>query len=208
MGKFKSINYSRVVCEGCGKDTTIEPGTEFKGLNCSCGQVPDPKLDIEISTPVQEELDYSKSQTVTVIGMFKNGDYEVINSNDATDSWRVPKDTFESTYFEVLVDNSGFDPEADKINNAFNRLQELEAVNRNEDEQLEYKELVTYLEAKVYPEAKEVTLSLEDLKGKTLQEVKDTYNMNELSVLATACGIKRVSRMKEDTLIGKLLEKA
>lgn len=100
---FKSINYSRVVCDGCGAETTIEPGVSFSKLNCECECIKNDTKSHEISKPVMEEKDYIKSQTVTVIGRFKNGDYEVINSNDATDSWRVPQKTFESTYQEVAV---------------------------------------------------------------------------------------------------------
>lgn len=53
-----------------------------------------------------------------------------------------------------------------------------------------------------------VTLSLEDLKGKTPEEIKDGYNMDELRVLAKAVKIRGASQMNEDKLVGKLLTKA
>ena len=53
-----------------------------------------------------------------------------------------------------------------------------------------------------------VTLSLEDLKGKTADEVKEAYNMDELRVLAKASKIRGASQMNEDKLVGKLLAKA
>ena len=54
----------------------------------------------------------------------------------------------------------------------------------------------------------EVTLSLEDLKGKTAEEIKDAYNMDELRVLAKAAKVRGASQMNEDKLVGKLLTKA
>jgi|LGVE01.1.fsa_nt_gb hypothetical protein len=104
MSEFRSENFGRIVCGGCGEATTIEPGQIYAGLNCTCGE-PIKGSDTEKSTPVQEELDYIKTQTVIVIGMFKNGDYEVCNGNDLSDTWRVPKETFENTY-EVKINEA------------------------------------------------------------------------------------------------------
>jgi len=53
----------------------------------------------------------------------------------------------------------------------------------------------------------ETTLSLNDLEGKTVDEIKAAYTVEELQVLAKVCDIKRATRMNEDTLVEKLLEK-
>jgi hypothetical protein len=192
--KFKSINYSRVVCEGCGIETVIEPGREFGGLNCSCNDKP--KLDDkEISLPVMKELDYIKTQTVTVIGRFENGDYEVCNSNDLNDTWRVPKDTFESTYEAIdfaIVDA----PKTEEVNT--DETPKTDATNEQTDS----------LSKGGDPLENTVTLSLEALKGQTSDEIAAAYNMDELRTLAKAVGIKSSHNMREDNLIGKLLEKA
>lgn len=184
MGKFKSINYSRVVCGDCGEVTVIEPGTEFAGLACRC-EVQETLVlnDTEVSTPVQQELDYVKTQTVTVIGRFEDGDYEVCNSNNLDDTWRVPKDTFEGT-FEVVTNDEVQDDE-DTTTNA-----QVDDVSEESDP------------------SNTVTLSLSDLVGKTTKEVKETYNMDELRVLAKASKIRGATQMNEDKLVGKLLAKA
>lgn len=205
MSKFKSINYSRVVCEGCGQETTIEPGIEFGGMNCKCKDEPPKGLAEEISTPVLEELDYVKNQTVTVIGRFENGDYEVINSNDATDSWRVPKDTFESTYevvkvltdADALADLNG-DPRPDNPSDEAIKLQE-EGTTTEDNQEPDTSE---------ESDSSKVTLSLEDLKGKTSEEIKDGYNMDELRTLAKEVKIKGYSNMRETKLVTRLLEAA
>jgi len=206
MSKFKSINYSRVVCEDCGAVSEIEPGREFEGLNCTCdkekhvfqvGDLSKEKLkelmesldnnmgvivplyegaDTEISKPVQQELDYAKTQTVTVIGRFENGDYEVCNSNDLSDTWRVPKDTFESTY-KVIEDETPTNSADNKQENAL-----------SEDN-------TTY------------SISLDDLKDLSIEDIKAKFNMDELRVLAKALNIRSASQMKEDKLVGKLLER-
>lgn len=172
MGKFKSINYSRVVCEDCGEATIIEPGTEFSGLNCNCGEKP--KLDdTEISKPVQQELDYVKTQTVIVIGIFKNGDYEVCNNNDLNDTWRVPKNTFESTY--------------EKLETPKGNINETPTTNADTKQ--------------------EITLSLEDIKGRTPENITVMFSLEELRTLAKSCKIRGYTNMGKDKLIGKLLAK-
>ena len=97
---YSTLNYNRFTCIGCYAETVIEPGQIFTGkMNCKCEvNKTVPLDDKELSTVVLEELDYVKTQTVTVIGKFDNGDYEVCNGNDLSDTWRVPKDTFEGTY--------------------------------------------------------------------------------------------------------------
>jgi len=109
---FKSINYSRVVCEDCNVETVIEPGTAFSGLKCNCKDT----KSKEISKPVQEEKDYVTM--VTVIGRFDNGDYEVVNDNDSKDSWRIPKETFEGSFSERKI----FAPECSSVL-TFNHLE-------------------------------------------------------------------------------------
>lgn len=111
MGRFKSINYSRVVCEDCGAITTIEPGMEFKGLNCDCK-----KKDEELSTPFNEILEYSKEDgtVVELIGEFENGDVEV-QYVDGTKAYRIPKETFENEFTLVGGDDETADEIKDEI---------------------------------------------------------------------------------------------
>ena len=190
---FNSINYSRVVCEGCGSETTIEPGRGFSGLNCDCKDEAPQGLDTELSTPVQEELDYTKTQTVTVIGTFENGDYEVCNGNDLSDTWRVPKDTFEATYeltkpLDEVQDNEAPETTADN---------EDDSLSKGGDPLSE-----------VEHDGSTYTITLGDLTGLTVDEIKDKFNMDELRVLAKALKVRGASNMGEEKLIGKLLAKA
>ncbi len=166
----------------------------------------------EISKPVLQELDYVKTQTVTVIGRFKDGDYEVINSNDATDSWRVPKDTFESTYKEVPVTYTIAD-DADLSDiklepGAVIPVPTNEVKDNETDETNAEYEQKDSISEESDPRNTVVTLSITDLEGKSLEEIKAAYNMDELRTLAKACQIRGASQMKEDKLIGKLLAKA
>ena len=166
--KFTSINYSRVVCGGCGAETTIEPGAIFSGLNCSCNvEAEKPKLDdTEISTPTQEELDYG--QVITVIGTFKNGDVEVCSNNDLDNTFRLPKETFEANFKELPKTSN------DEGSTTENGI---------------------------------VTLSIEDLKGLSLEDIKAKYTVDELRLLAKSLKVKGYSNMGEDKLIARLLEK-
>lgn len=179
MRKFKSINYIQVNCEGCGATTSVEPGTEFSKLNCNC-KPEKPKLnDTEISKPVQQELDYIKTQTVTVIGRFKDGDYEVCNGNDLSDTWRVPKDTFESTYA---------------------RPKDTEAVQTDETP--------TTITNGEESSVSKGGGSLKDIKGLSVEDVKAKFTIDKLRTLAKSCKIRGYTNMGEDKLIGKLLKKA
>lgn len=185
QSRFMSINYSRVVCEGCNEETIIEPGTEFHGLNCSC-KIKAPKLDDkEISTPVTQELDYFNKQTIIVIGMFKDGDYEVCNGNDLSDTWRVPKVTFENTY--VLVPDI---PEGNTPDDEVTPLSK-EILDAPEDGSRT---------ANLVP-------TLEDLKGKSVDEIKDAYTMDQLRILAKSVKIRGASNMGEQKLVERLLTK-
>lgn len=117
--------------------------------------------------------------TVEALGVFKNGDIEVKHV-DGTQSYRVPATTFAKQYNEVQ----------DEI---------------TEEDEANTKETGVSEES---DPSNTVTLSLEDLKGKTADEVKEAYNMDELRVLAKASKIRGASQMNEDKLVGKLLAKA
>lgn len=156
MGKFKSINYSRVVCEGCGSETSIEPGILFKDLNCTCNS--------EESKACKEIKVFTDGESnVELLGIFKNGDVEVKHT-DGTLSYRVPKDTFENNFNEVTEDEDTTDNTP-------------------------------------------LASTLDALVGKTAEEIKDDFNMDELRVLARASKIRGASQMNEDKLVEKLLEK-
>ncbi len=117
--------------------------------------------------------------TVEALGVFKNGDIEV-KYVDGTQSYRVPAKTFAEQYNEVQ----------DEITEETEANTEETSVSEESDP------------------SNTVTLSLDDLKGKTADEVKDGYNMDELRVLAKAVKIRGASQMNEDKLVGKLLAKA
>lgn len=50
-------------------------------------------------------------------------------------------------------------------------------------------------------------LSLDNLKDKTADEIKDEYTLDQLRPLAKSLKIRGSSQMNEDKLVGKLLEK-
>lgn len=102
MSKFKSMNYTRVVCEECGIETTIEPGIIFEGLNCNC--------NVEESKQYKEIKVFTDGEnTVEALGVFKNGDIEV-KPVDGTLSYRVPAATFANQYNEVQNENTTNNP--------------------------------------------------------------------------------------------------
>lgn len=51
-----------------------------------------------------------------------------------------------------------------------------------------------------------VTEITSELKGLTAEEIKEKYTVEELKEIAGSLGIKRISRMNEDTLVEKILE--
>lgn len=170
MSNFKSMNYTRVVCEDCGAETSIEPGMVFEGLNCTC--------NVEESKQYKEIKVFTDGDsTVEALGVFKNGDIEVKHV-DGTLSYRVPATTFATQYNEVQEDEDTTD--------------NTPLASTSEESN----------------PSNTVILSLEDLKGKTAEEIKDAYNMDELRVLAKAVKIRGASQMNEDKLVGKLLTKA
>lgn len=92
MGKFVSMNYTRVTCGGCGEVTTIEPGREFKQLECSC--------NTEVSKQFKEiKVAYHKQDgsIIEVIGQFKNGDLE-IKREDSNLSYRITQEDFDNHF--------------------------------------------------------------------------------------------------------------
>lgn len=170
MSKFKSMNYTRVVCEECGSETIIEPGIVFEGLNCNC-KVEESKAYKNITVFTDGE------NYVERLGVFKNGDLEVKHV-DGTLSYRVPAGTFATQYNEVQEDETAETPATNKEENSISEGSTI------------------------------VILSLDDLKGKTVEETKEAYNMDELRVLAKASKIRGASQMNGDKLVGKLLAKA
>ncbi len=233
MNKFKSMNYTRVVCEECGIETTIEPGIVFEGLNCNC--------NVEESKQYKEIKVFTDGEnTVEALGVFKNGDIEVKHVVEGTLSYRVPANTFATQYNEVQEDETAETPD--------NEVQEDETAetpdNEVQEESKQYKEIKVFTDGENTVEAlgvfkngdievqedetaetpatneeknsisegsdpsTTVTLSLEDLKGKTPEEIKEAYNMHELRVLAKASKIRVASQMNEDKLVGKLLARA
>lgn len=155
MSEFMSINYTRIVCNKCGAETTIEPGRVFKELNCKC--------KTETAEQVKEIKEYTKEDgtVVELIGVFKNGDVE-IKYPDGSMSYRMSKGDFDAQFTEIK-----------------------EAEMDNE----------------------EVTLSLDDLVGKTNEEIAAEFTVDALKVLARAQKIRGASQMNEDKLIEKLVEK-
>ena len=109
MGKFVSMNFTGIECKECGEKTTIEPGREFKQLNCKCNTEVSKQLkEIKVATNKGDGTE------VEVIGEFKNGDLE-IKRVDSNLSYRITLDDFDThfTYgdndsltLESLVDKS------------------------------------------------------------------------------------------------------
>ena len=109
MGKFVSMNFTVIECKECGEKTTIEPGREFKQLNCKCNTEVSKQLkEIKVATNKGDGTE------VEVIGEFKNGDLE-IKRVDSNLSYRITLDDFDThfTYgdndsltLESLVDKS------------------------------------------------------------------------------------------------------
>ena len=147
-----SINYTRIVCNKCGAETTIEPGRVFKELNCKCKN--------EVAEQVKEIKEYTKEDGTVVecIGVFKNGDVE-IKYPDGSMSYRMSKGDFDAQF--------------------------------KEDEE----------------DTEEVTLSLDDLVGKTNEEIAAEFTVDALKVLARAQKIRGASQMNEEKLVEKLVEK-
>ena len=109
MGKFVSMNFTVIECKECGEKTTIEPGREFKQLNCKCNTEASKQLkEIKVATNKGDGTE------VEVIGEFKNGDLE-IKRVDSNLSYRITLADFDThfTYadndsltLESLVDKS------------------------------------------------------------------------------------------------------
>ena len=95
MGKFVSMNFTVIECKECGEKTTIEPGREFKQLNCKCNTEVSKQLkEIKVATNKGDDTE------VEVIGEFKNGDLE-IKRVDSNLSYRITLDDFD-THFEYV----------------------------------------------------------------------------------------------------------
>ena len=95
MGKFTSMNFTVIECKECGEKTTIEPGREFKQLNCKCNTEASKQLkEIKVATNKGDGTE------VEVIGEFKNGDLE-IKRVDSNLSYRITLSDFD-THFEYV----------------------------------------------------------------------------------------------------------
>lgn len=107
MGKFVSMNFTVIECKECGEKTTIEPGREFKQLNCKCNTELSKQLkEIKVATNKGDGTE------VEVIGEFKNGDLE-IKRVDSNLSYRISSADFDTHFtlndsltLESLVDKS------------------------------------------------------------------------------------------------------
>ena len=108
MSEFMSINYSRVVCNKCGSETTIEPGVPFKELNCTCNTENIMKEFVEITQFVKED-----GIVVDLIGEFANGDVE-IKYPDGSLSYRMSFNDFNTQFAEVNTDETTEETEDNK----------------------------------------------------------------------------------------------
>ena len=109
MARFTSMNFTVIECKECGEKTTIEPGREFKQLDCKCNTELSKQLkEIKVATNRNDGTE------VEVIGAFKNGDLE-IKRVDSNLSYRITSADFDThfTYgdndsltLESLVDKS------------------------------------------------------------------------------------------------------
>lgn len=102
MAKFVSMNFTVIECKECGEKTTIEPGREFKQLNCKCNTEVSKQLkEIKVATNKGDGTE------VEVIGEFKNGDLE-IKRVDSNLSYRITLADFD-THFEYVEEQEGQD---------------------------------------------------------------------------------------------------
>ena len=111
MGKFVSMNFTVIECKECGEKTTIEPGREFKQLNCKCNTEVSKQLkEIKVATNKGDGTE------VEVIGEFKNGDLE-IKRVDSNLSYRITLDDFDThfTFNDSLTLESLVDKSAEEI---------------------------------------------------------------------------------------------
>ena len=111
MGKFVSMNFTVIECKECGEKTTIEPGREFKQLNCKCNTEVSKQLkEIKVATNKGDGTE------VEVIGEFKNGDLE-IKRVDSNLSYRITLDDFDThfTFNESLTLESLVNKSAEEI---------------------------------------------------------------------------------------------
>ena len=111
MGKFISMNFTVIECKECGEKTTIEPGREFKQLNCKCNTEVSKQLkEIKVATNKGDGTE------VEVIGEFKNGDLE-IKRVDSNLSYRITLDDFDThfTFNDSLTLESLVDKSAEEI---------------------------------------------------------------------------------------------
>lgn len=111
MGKFISMNFTVIECKECGEKTTIEPGREFKQLNCKCNTELSKQLkEIKVATNKGDGTE------VEVIGEFKNGDLE-IKRVDSNLSYRITLDDFDThfTFNDSLTLESLVDKSAEEI---------------------------------------------------------------------------------------------
>ena len=111
MDKFVSMNFTVIECKECGEKTTIEPGREFKQLNCKCNTEVSKQLkEIKVATNKGDGTE------VEVIGEFKNGDLE-IKRVDSNLSYRITLDDFDThfTFNDSLTLESLVDKSAEEI---------------------------------------------------------------------------------------------
>ena len=111
MGKFVSMNFTVIECKECGEKTTIEPGREFKQLDCKCNTELSKQLkEIKVATNKGDGTE------VEVIGEFKNGDLE-IKRVDSNLSYRITLDDFDThfTFNDSLTLESLVDKSAEEI---------------------------------------------------------------------------------------------
>ena len=111
MNKFVSMNFTVIECKECGEKTTIEPGREFKQLNCKCNTEVSKQLkEIKVATNKGDGTE------VEVIGEFKNGDLE-IKRVDSNLSYRITLDDFDThfTFNDSLTLESLVDKSAEEI---------------------------------------------------------------------------------------------
>jgi len=202
--RFISNNFAHVKCLGCGYRTVINPGYPFT-LRCKCY--------IEASDPVKEEKDYTNGDNrVTLIGVFNNGDVEVSEPYDLSKTWRIPKDTFENEFKEVVKEELTYNGLTAKEMVDQYTVEELKEIA----EGLGVPSVSNMLESNLISrilktsDTKEVVKVIEKptYNGLTAEEMADQYTVEELKEIAEGLGIPRVSRMLEKKLIKRILEKS
>ena len=144
------------------------------------------EVEQEVPLASNDNVLYKKATLLQVVGVFKNGDVFVQNEGDSSDQWRIPQDTFVSTYTPfvnpVLAHSENF---------------------------VEQKELFPAELQTTEPTPHEVETDEEDTQAYNDEELIDltTLSDKDLRELGKKEGIRSYHNMQRERLIDKIMAK-